>query len=195
MATDFVLDPQTRGHPACRSRTGPCAQLRLKDDARFHWLLLVPRRAGIGRADRSGRGRLRPAHRRDPARRPGWCRKLPGPTRSTSRPSATSCRRCMCTSLRGSAAIRPGPTRSGATERPDLPAAHPGHPRRPLRQGRQGPLSDAVGRRQESRSPTQVYVLSYLDPLQSDPKLDRLLHTLGFHYRAPHRLPQRGART
>lgn len=42
----FVLDPRIAGSsvPVC---TWPLCEVRLKDDARFAWLLLVPRRAGI----------------------------------------------------------------------------------------------------------------------------------------------------
>ena len=46
MATDFVLDPRLE-ESSVPVADWPLAQLRLKDDARFHWLLLVPRRAGI----------------------------------------------------------------------------------------------------------------------------------------------------
>ena len=62
----------------------PLAQLRLKDDARFHWLLLVPRRAGIVELtdlDEADYGQLTAEIL---TRRPGWCRKLPGPTRPMS---------------------------------------------------------------------------------------------------------------
>ena len=46
MATDFVLDPRLE-QSSVPVADWPLAQLRLKDDARFHWLLLVPRRADI----------------------------------------------------------------------------------------------------------------------------------------------------
>jgi diadenosine tetraphosphate (Ap4A) HIT family hydrolase len=43
---DFILDPrlETSSVPVA---DWPLSQVRLVDDARFHWLLLVPRRAGI----------------------------------------------------------------------------------------------------------------------------------------------------
>ena len=46
MTTEFVLDPRLE-ESSVRVADWPLAQLRLKDDARFHWLLLIPRRAGV----------------------------------------------------------------------------------------------------------------------------------------------------
>jgi diadenosine tetraphosphate (Ap4A) HIT family hydrolase len=45
MADEFVLDPRIE-ETSVPVADWPLAQLRLKDDARFHWLLLVPRRPG-----------------------------------------------------------------------------------------------------------------------------------------------------
>ena len=46
MADEFVLDPRIE-ETSVPVADWPLAQLRLKDDARFHWLLLVPRRPGL----------------------------------------------------------------------------------------------------------------------------------------------------
>ena len=46
MTTEFVLDPRLE-ESSVPVADWPLAQLRLKDDARFHWLLLIPRRAGV----------------------------------------------------------------------------------------------------------------------------------------------------
>ncbi|MFL5334134.1 MAG: HIT family protein [Geminicoccaceae bacterium] len=46
MAQEFVLDPRIE-ETSVPLADWPLAQIRLKDDARFHWLLLVPRRAGV----------------------------------------------------------------------------------------------------------------------------------------------------
>lgn len=46
MTTQFVLDPRLE-ESSVPVAYWPLAQLRLKDDARFHWLLLIPRRAGV----------------------------------------------------------------------------------------------------------------------------------------------------
>jgi diadenosine tetraphosphate (Ap4A) HIT family hydrolase len=46
MAEEFVLDPRIE-ETSVPVADWPLAQLRLKDDARFHWLLLVPRRPGL----------------------------------------------------------------------------------------------------------------------------------------------------
>lgn len=46
MAAGFVLDPRL-AEDSVPVADWPLSQLRLKDDARFHWLLLVPRRAGL----------------------------------------------------------------------------------------------------------------------------------------------------
>lgn len=46
MAEAFTLDPRLE-ETSVPVADWPLCQLRLKDDARFHWLLLVPRRAGI----------------------------------------------------------------------------------------------------------------------------------------------------
>jgi diadenosine tetraphosphate (Ap4A) HIT family hydrolase len=46
MADEFVLDPRIE-EASVPVADWPLAQLRLKDDARFHWLLLVPRRPGV----------------------------------------------------------------------------------------------------------------------------------------------------
>lgn len=46
MADEFVLDPRLEGDSVPVADWPLCA-LRLKDDARFHWLLLVPTRPGI----------------------------------------------------------------------------------------------------------------------------------------------------
>lgn len=43
--TDFALDGRIEDS-SVHVADWPLCQLRLKDDARFHWLLLVPRRAG-----------------------------------------------------------------------------------------------------------------------------------------------------
>ena len=64
MADEFALDPRIEG-TSVPVADWPLCHVRLKDDARFHWLLLMPRRAGRGRAHRPGRDRLRPAVRRD----------------------------------------------------------------------------------------------------------------------------------
>ncbi|MDX6751600.1 HIT domain-containing protein [Geminicoccaceae bacterium 1502E] len=45
MAEAFILDPRLGGSSALVA-DWPLCELRLKDDARFAWLLLVPRRAG-----------------------------------------------------------------------------------------------------------------------------------------------------
>ena len=45
MATEFVLDPRLED-ASVPVADWPLCTIRLKDDARFHWLLLVPRRAG-----------------------------------------------------------------------------------------------------------------------------------------------------
>lgn len=46
MLDSFALDPriETSSHPVA---DWPLCQVRLKDDARFPWLLLIPRRAGV----------------------------------------------------------------------------------------------------------------------------------------------------
>ena len=46
MTTEWVLDPRLE-ESSVPVADWPLAQLRLKDDARFHWLLLIPRRAGV----------------------------------------------------------------------------------------------------------------------------------------------------
>jgi diadenosine tetraphosphate (Ap4A) HIT family hydrolase len=46
MADEFVLDPRIEATSVAVAEW-PLAQLRLKDDARFHWLLLIPRRPGV----------------------------------------------------------------------------------------------------------------------------------------------------
>jgi diadenosine tetraphosphate (Ap4A) HIT family hydrolase len=46
MTKAFALDPRLE-ETSVPVADWPLCQLRLKDDARFHWLLLVPRRAGI----------------------------------------------------------------------------------------------------------------------------------------------------
>lgn len=46
MSKTFVLDPRLEAS-SVPVADWPVAQIRLKDDARFHWLLLVPRRPGI----------------------------------------------------------------------------------------------------------------------------------------------------
>lgn len=46
MTDTFQLDPRLEGS-SVPVADWPLAQLRLKDDARFHWLLLVPRRPGV----------------------------------------------------------------------------------------------------------------------------------------------------
>lgn len=46
MATAFVLDLRLE-ESSVPVADWPLTQVRLKDDARFHWLLLVPRRAGV----------------------------------------------------------------------------------------------------------------------------------------------------
>lgn len=45
MASDFPLDPRLAADSVLVA-DGPLSQLRLMDDARFPWLVLVPRRAG-----------------------------------------------------------------------------------------------------------------------------------------------------
>lgn len=46
MTAPFVLDPRLE-ETTVAVADWPVSQLRLKDDARFHWLLLVPRRPGV----------------------------------------------------------------------------------------------------------------------------------------------------
>lgn len=46
MAETFALDPRLEGS-SVPVADWPLSQLRLKDDARFHWLLLIPRRPGV----------------------------------------------------------------------------------------------------------------------------------------------------
>jgi diadenosine tetraphosphate (Ap4A) HIT family hydrolase len=46
MGQAFTLDPRIE-ESSVPVVDWPLAQIRLKDDARFHWLLLVPRRAGV----------------------------------------------------------------------------------------------------------------------------------------------------
>jgi diadenosine tetraphosphate (Ap4A) HIT family hydrolase len=46
MQEPFVVDPRIEGS-SVPVADWPLTQIRLKDDARFHWLLLLPRRAGI----------------------------------------------------------------------------------------------------------------------------------------------------
>jgi diadenosine tetraphosphate (Ap4A) HIT family hydrolase len=46
MADEFALDPRIE-ETSVPVADWPLAQLRLKDDARFHWLLLVPRLPGV----------------------------------------------------------------------------------------------------------------------------------------------------
>jgi diadenosine tetraphosphate (Ap4A) HIT family hydrolase len=46
MADEFVLDPRIE-ETSVPVADWPLSQVRLKDDARFHWLLLVPRRHGV----------------------------------------------------------------------------------------------------------------------------------------------------
>jgi diadenosine tetraphosphate (Ap4A) HIT family hydrolase len=46
MSASFALDPRLE-EGSVPVADWPLGQLRLKDDARFHWLLLVPRRTGI----------------------------------------------------------------------------------------------------------------------------------------------------
>jgi diadenosine tetraphosphate (Ap4A) HIT family hydrolase len=46
MAEDFVLDQRIED-TSVPVADWPLCQIRLKDDARFHWLLLLPRRAGV----------------------------------------------------------------------------------------------------------------------------------------------------
>ena len=46
MAEHFDLDPRLE-ETSVPAADWPLCQIRLKDDARFHWLLLVPRRAGV----------------------------------------------------------------------------------------------------------------------------------------------------
>jgi diadenosine tetraphosphate (Ap4A) HIT family hydrolase len=46
MADDFALDPRIE-QGSVPVADWPLCHVRLKDDARFHWLLLLPRRAGV----------------------------------------------------------------------------------------------------------------------------------------------------
>ncbi|MEK0082225.1 HIT family protein [Benzoatithermus flavus] len=46
MTDSFMLDPRLEA-TSVPVADWPLSQLRLKDDARFHWLLLVPRRPGV----------------------------------------------------------------------------------------------------------------------------------------------------
>lgn len=46
MSKSFVLDPRIESSTA-EVATWPLCSLRLKDDARFHWLLLMPRRPDV----------------------------------------------------------------------------------------------------------------------------------------------------
>jgi diadenosine tetraphosphate (Ap4A) HIT family hydrolase len=46
MADDFALDPRIE-QGSVPVVDWPLCHVRLKDDARFHWLLLLPRRAGV----------------------------------------------------------------------------------------------------------------------------------------------------
>src|SRR3954467_13138851 len=46
MGQAFTLDPRIEGS-SVPVADWPLAQIRLKDDSRFHWLLLVPRRTGV----------------------------------------------------------------------------------------------------------------------------------------------------
>lgn len=46
MTTGFTLD-QRLAQSSVAVADWPLCSIRLKDDARFHWLLLVPRRAGV----------------------------------------------------------------------------------------------------------------------------------------------------
>jgi diadenosine tetraphosphate (Ap4A) HIT family hydrolase len=46
MADEFILDPRLEEGSVAIAEW-PLCQLRLKDDARFHWLLAVPRRSGV----------------------------------------------------------------------------------------------------------------------------------------------------
>jgi diadenosine tetraphosphate (Ap4A) HIT family hydrolase len=46
MTTEFVLDPRLE-ESSVPVAEWPLCTIRLKDDARFQWLLLVPRRAGV----------------------------------------------------------------------------------------------------------------------------------------------------
>jgi diadenosine tetraphosphate (Ap4A) HIT family hydrolase len=46
MSTEFIVDPRIAGSSAF-VLDWPLCQLRLKDDTRFPWLLLLPRRSGV----------------------------------------------------------------------------------------------------------------------------------------------------
>lgn len=46
MTDGFVLDPRLEAESVAVA-DWPLSAVRLKDDARFHWLLLVPRRTGL----------------------------------------------------------------------------------------------------------------------------------------------------
>ena len=130
----------------------PLAQLRLKDDARFHWLLLVPRRADIVELtdlDEADYGQL--------------TAEILSATRlvqEVARPDKTNVATLgnlvpqLHVHVIARFRQRSGVARSRLVPRwrPALPAPHIGGACRTLRQGRQGPLSDAVGlEQQESR--------------------------------------------
>jgi hypothetical protein len=80
VATDgFALDQRIEDS-SVHVADWPLCQVRLKDDARFHWLLLVPRRAGaVEYAD--SRPTTTPASTRRCWPPPACSRPSPAPTR------------------------------------------------------------------------------------------------------------------
>ena len=111
-AGDFQLDPRLAADSVFVA-DGPLSQVRLMDDTRFPWLVLVPRVADVSEwidLD-GGQQRLLLAEINQLSQ---LLRAEPGWASSISARWATSCGSCMCIWSAATPAMPPGPGPSGA---------------------------------------------------------------------------------
>ena len=125
---EFRARSAPRRRHAARSAISALSRLLLMNDARYPWLILVPRREGLRELVDLDRARARGADGGDRARLSECCARCRASTRSTSARSAISSRNCTFMSSAAGSAMPRGPGRSGARARCSL--TRPTWPRR-----------------------------------------------------------------